>query len=719
MSLLVSFLSHDISEYVQWRTRYLNALPERKKTIPEATLRQIFATQTYYALILKRVAAQRLVPNQPVDWVKMESADLFHEVGIGNLKMLPEYHWYLRFFRALEYALDKVEARIVRYTFDDPPMDTLKTLYQDLFKRQWRHTNGEYFTPDWLADFTLNQLGYVGEGRLLDPSCGTGTFLMLALRRLLQKMPPTEALRYIWGIDINPLAVLSAQVNIILAIGVPAEPVEMPISWADSIFSPPHIGRTFDFIAGNPPWINQETLPENYRLALTPSWEKYGLFVHTGIESILGKGKKDLSMLMTYAAADMYLKDGGKLGFIVSPNLFKSGGAGAGFRRFSTPQMSLKVLSVDDVSALNPFPEIESGSAVLLLQKGEATQYPADYRVWRHFSAPLRNLTPPLYGAERGLGDEVKNFQQNIAIPINPADLTSPWLTGTPEILSAIGKITGSSDYVAHAGVYTGGANGVYWLEILETLPDGCLRVRNIVEGAKRAVSPTEAIIEPDFVYPLLRGQDVRRWQAIPTAAILVVQHPQQRRGYAVDWLQKHYPLTYAYLLQFEKVLRTRATYKRYFQRHAPFYTMFDVGDYTFAPVKVVWQGMGNFTMQAAVVAPSAKSIMPNQAMHPFVALDNEDEAHYLTACLNSAPFTLAVRSHTQPGGKSFAQPGILKVLRIPRYETANPVHQQLSRLSRNAHAGIINEQEIDILAARVWGLSSSELEAVVEALQS
>jgi hypothetical protein len=108
---------------------------------------------------------------------------------------------------------------------------------------------------------------------------------------------------------------------------------------------------------------------------------------------------------------------------------------------------------------------------------------------------------------------------------------------------------------------------------------------------------------------------------------------------------------------------------------------------------------------------------MTNQAMHPFIGLTDEDEAHYLAACMNSAPFEYAVISHTQAGGKSFAQPGILKSLRLPRYEATNPVHQQLSTLSRRAHAADIEDRLIGETSADIWGLSAQELGDVCDSL--
>src|SRR2546427_9739594 len=53
--------------------------------------------------------------------------------------------------------------------------------------------------------------------------------------------------------------------------------------------------------------------------------------------------------------------------------------------------------------------------------------------------------------------------------------------------------------------------NAVYWLEIIDRRPDGLVVVSNITEGAKRKVENVQAAIEPELLYPLLRGRDVNR----------------------------------------------------------------------------------------------------------------------------------------------------------------------------------------------------------------
>lgn len=715
VNLNPTVLRHDVGKR---STVARNAILALENLLPDTgDEKNLFAIQTYYAILIKRLTARCLYPDQLPAWDEMESGLCFRRRGILNFTEHDRYSQYLLALNELEVVLHEIDRCIQNYRFDSLPPDILKTLHHDLFSSIRRQATGEFYTPDWLANYMLTTLNYDGTQRLLDPTCGSGIFLALALRRAMQHFPAHIALEHIAGIDIHPLAVLAAKANLLLTIGrAYSGDITLPIFERDALLNPPDIGR-YDLVVGNPPWMNREAMADIHWKQTQPLWQHYGLFVaHEGMDHILGKAKKDLAMLMVYACADKYLQEGGHLGFVIPHSAFKSGGAGAGFRRFQTDTLALRVWQVDDLSSSQSFPGAAAPAAVLFLQKGSPTRYPVQYNIW--YARTRRHIADDTVSSIHTLFVSA----QAEAEPVNPFDLTSPWITGSRPALDSLKRLRGPSDYTAHAGAYTGGANSVYWLDVLETIPGGFLRVRNIVETARLPVPQVEALIEADLVFPLLRGSDVRRWSAAPGAFILLVQNPQTRRGYEVTWLQQHYPLTYAYLLQFETFLRQRSTYRRYFRTGTPFYTMFDVGEYTFAPVKVVWQGMGVGQMRAAVTTATARPVIPNQAMHPFIALSDADEAHYLAACLNSAVFEFAVLSHTGRRSRSFAQPGLLKRLCLSRYQPDDARHQMLAGLSRQAHdsSGDISplEADIDRIAAELWGITAVELKEIQRALQ-
>ena len=363
----------------------------------------------------------------------------------------------------------------------------------------------------------------------------------------------------------------------------------------------------------------------------------------------------------------------------------------------------------------------------MVLEKGKPTTYPVLYTFWRKkgrkrftYDSTLEEVTKATVRL---------NF---VAESVDPSDPTSPWLTAHPKAIKAVRKVLGKSDYVAHEGVNTGGANAVYWVNIVLKRPDGLVVVRNITEGAKVKVDEVTEPIEPDLLYPLLRGRDVQRWKAEPSAWILITHLPGMGlKAIPEKEMQTDYPCTYGYLKRFEEVLRKRAAFKRYFTRKdknnrivetGPFYSMFGIGPYTFAPWKVVWREQAS-TMTASVVSPKdGKPVMPD---HKLMLVDctSEDEACFVCACLNSSVGQMVAVSYAV---EIQMTPHILEHIRIPRFDPGNPVHGRLAELSKEAHAAAARgdaqglraiEAEIDQQAAQVWGLSAAELRAVQESL--
>src|SRR5262249_13107877 len=135
---------------------------------------------------------------------------------------------------------------------------------------------------------------------------------------------------------------------------------------------------------GNPPWINWEHLPEEYRQRSTRLWQQYRLFEQRGLRARLGSSKDDLSVLMLYVAADRYLKNKGRLGFVITQSIFKAQGGGEGFRRLQLGNREhLKAIQVDDYSRVQCFEGATNRTAVFILQKGSQTTYPVSYNFWQ------------------------------------------------------------------------------------------------------------------------------------------------------------------------------------------------------------------------------------------------------------------------------------------------------------------------------------------------
>lgn len=127
--------------------------------------------------------------------------------------------------------------------------DALRKLYQNSFESSTRKAMGEFYTNDALVAEVLDSVGYEGEKvlneSLLDPTCGSGTFILHALRRFREAAEDAglgieetaeRAISAIRGIDLHPFAVAMARTNYLLALGQAAKYVDnIPVYWTDSL----------------------------------------------------------------------------------------------------------------------------------------------------------------------------------------------------------------------------------------------------------------------------------------------------------------------------------------------------------------------------------------------------------------------------------------------------------------------------------------------------
>ena len=182
--------------------------------------------------------------------------------------------------------------------------DTLGLLYQSLRNIGDRKTSGSYYTPASLAkNLVNNHLAMLSENKtVLDPSCGTGIFLL--------QLPDRLPLQNIYGSDINPLSVALAKINLALKYHVTSseeiEIIKKNISVSDFLSPADNknnnasensvLERTYDIILGNPPWGAKLTSEEkkNYRnvfsCASDNSVEIFDLFIEQSLRLLAPEG---------------------------------------------------------------------------------------------------------------------------------------------------------------------------------------------------------------------------------------------------------------------------------------------------------------------------------------------------------------------------------------------------------------------------------------------
>jgi type I restriction-modification system DNA methylase subunit len=191
------------------------------------------------------------------------------------------------------------------YDFSYIPVETLSSIYEQfLHSQKIGKKVGAVYTPEPVADYLLCELNesnpLQSSMRILDPCCGSGIFLVLAYRRLIElalaqspnnKLKPTELRKIlcesIYGVERNKEACYVAEFSLILTL---LNYIEPPDLHQNKQFKFPSLHNTqifecdffddesdfwkqhkkFDWIVGNPPWI--ELKPEMVDEELARSW---------------------------------------------------------------------------------------------------------------------------------------------------------------------------------------------------------------------------------------------------------------------------------------------------------------------------------------------------------------------------------------------------------------------------------------------------------------
>ncbi len=778
------------------------------------------------ALVAKLVAAFSL-PNATVDVGDssvdlkerlqfLEDGSLFRDAGVLNMLSGDFFGWYLEDeawdetepgLRQLMTALSQVDFNIGMKS-NDSVRDLFKGMYERFMPPAMRHALGEYYTPDWLAAHTLDKLGWEPDMDLLDPTCGTGTFLLEAMKRRLQKIhsnnsdkaDPNELVQGIYGMDLNPLAVLAARSSLVVFLSPhlsSSSPLTVPVWLADAVNSAQPVGSCFehellteqgtvrfrvpvsvvlrsDFgeildnvrrgiesgtdasticahlkstfglsdlaeddseylddtvrslvslheqdwdgiwcailterfkagaiprvsaIAGNPPWVKWSNLPPEYAALIRDRCRANGVFSDAvwtgGIES-------DISTVITFEALAKWLLPDGKLAFLMTGTVFANESS-SGFRKLRYRDgNSAAFVVVEDFDKIKPFEGVSNHPVLMILQNSAATVYPIPYRMWgfRHGEQRRRRTfdTPAEFMAAAETSDLM-------AVPVyGTAD--GPWLKGTREQHGLWRRIFGrreSSSYAARKGVCTD-RNGVFFLEVKADLGGGICRVQNNPEvGRYQGLTRVRyADVESQHVFPLLRGRGVSAFQAVPDPEYRLLV-PQRGMHGDSDLIQTA-PKVVAYLSRFRKHLVNRGSYKRY-QKGRPFWSLWNVGEYTFSPYKVVWREMAGQNFCAAYVSESTDPVLGTKLVVPdhklyFVPVDNEMEAAYLTGLLNAPSVTQAITSYSPSLSLGT---NVVEHLDIPKYDPYDLDHFMLAVRSRNItrRGGGIAECEIDPL---------------------
>lgn len=234
---------------------------------------------------------------------------------------------------------------IFRYSYNNIDIDFIGKLYQFYIKADDKKKYGQFYTDEAIIDEILDDIGIdesndkLLNSRYLDPACGTGSFIVRIVNRIIavgikRKIPAnviSEAISRIYGFDVMNFAIYIAQSNMLVQM-IPVIAIDKNIKIKFNLFvtnsienlTPEEVSTDidivmqikqrrgvfkngFDFIIGNPPYFKVKSLNKSqknyFNEILSGQQNMYGLFLYLIIK---------------------LLKRGGKLGVIV-PESLKSG----------------------------------------------------------------------------------------------------------------------------------------------------------------------------------------------------------------------------------------------------------------------------------------------------------------------------------------------------------------------------------------------------------
>jgi hypothetical protein len=187
----------------------------------------LFLQHTYLVIVVKAIAA-RVLGLPVADPQALLSGQALVDEGIFGAVEADFFDWPLK-SSAGTGLVRQIATQVARFRLRDVETDVLKVLYESLVDPDERHDLGEYYTPDWLAGRVVAEaVDAPLSRRVLDPACGSGTFLFHAVRMLIAAgraagWPAPDILEActdkVRGLDVHPVAVTLARVTWLLALG--------------------------------------------------------------------------------------------------------------------------------------------------------------------------------------------------------------------------------------------------------------------------------------------------------------------------------------------------------------------------------------------------------------------------------------------------------------------------------------------------------------------
>ena len=293
-------------KYISSKSNYKIAsgiLDSLGEAVDEADVRVVLADYAYKLYLLR------------------EEKKVFPRSYLPDLLACPEQDPSISLIKDLIHGVEHIEekARFLEETLgfipDYEEEDFLGLLYMGLKTLSERKAAGTYFTPTGIVESMVEQLSEYGvQGKtIVDPCCGSGNFLMAAIKRGF----PCES---VFGMDFDDVSVALARINVSLLSKGTAERIRSNIICCDSLSFE---GKEFDYCVGNPPWgseVDTSSLASfRFECASGGQADAFALFLEKGMKLLSANGclffvvPESLLTVTIHGGIRKYLQENGSL----------------------------------------------------------------------------------------------------------------------------------------------------------------------------------------------------------------------------------------------------------------------------------------------------------------------------------------------------------------------------------------------------------------------
>jgi len=582
--------------------------------------------------------------------------------------------------------LGELKNRFAQWSFRLTARDVFKDLYERLIAKNIRHDFGEAYTPDWLAEAICREvldtawikkaIREPGKHIVLDPSCGSGTFLFQAALRIMnhaaaagltQKEKANLICKIIHGMDIHPVAVEMAKATLMMALPAPPASGEEALHisqgnhvWEWYILNCAAPNRLTQLkpsrIVSNPPWVALRSMTEDRKQDLLNRLEEYD--VHIG-----GRNTPHAQLAIPFVceATQHFLHPKeGRTGWVL-PASAMTAQPWEGFRK-KHPHWKY----IWDMSSLNPPPF--SGLPCCALISHHNGNQPSPKRSSGSFESRIIWKTKPGISRKQRaqlnflpLEEYLAHIDQISHVAFGAAAEPSPYgaefrqgATIQPYSLCVVDRMPGKN----HSGSCKRSTKGA-WRNVQPlAIPKGMKGIRPIIGGKNIApfrIHSCQHAILPIFrnrLDPEALGYDFRNfWK-------------KADKFWKRNNKNKNIP-----------GLLNRINYQQILKKQLPL-------SKTSGPCRVIYNLSGQDRLRAARTIGRAefeKAIITETAYRYRAA--SEDEALYLVGILN-CPALQAAFVASKPSLRHFSL-SPLRCVPIPQYNAKNTLHRKIAKAAK------------------------------------